>query len=149
MNVQQLAHAVESLKARDALPCKLGPEEWKALVPYLTPRVLRSGEPLVKEGDNQRELFILGDGELEVRCHGHVIATLKPGSVAGEGTFFSGEPRSATVSVSKAGVAFGLAWDRFDELSRKHPRLAIDLIKGLAAVLAIRMRHAVLVGQFT
>jgi CRP/FNR family cyclic AMP-dependent transcriptional regulator len=148
MNVQQLAQAVEGLKARDALPCQLGAEEWMALVPYLTPRMLRTGEVLMKEGDAHRELFILGEGELEVRAHGHTLAALKPGSIAGEGTFFSGEPRSATVLVARPGIAFGLQWERFDELSRKHPRLAIELIKGLAAVLAIRMRAAV-VGQFT
>ena len=37
----------------------------------------------------------------------------------------------------------------FDALSRKHPKVAIDLVKGLAAVLAVRMREALLVGQFT
>ena len=34
-------------------------------------------------------------------------------------------------------------------MSQKQPRLALDLTKGLAAVLAIRMREAILVGQFT
>jgi CRP/FNR family transcriptional regulator, cyclic AMP receptor protein len=34
-------------------------------------------------------------------------------------------------------------------MTHKHPRLAVDLIKGLAAVLAVRMREALLVGQFT
>ena len=148
MNVQQLAQAVSDLQAKDALPVKLTPEEWKALAPYLTVRYLREGEPLMHEGDCDRQLFILADGELEVRTRGHVIATVKPGSVVGEGTFFSGQPRSATVTPSRPGVAWGLAWERFDRLSHKHPRLAVDLITGLATVLAIRMREAVLVGHF-
>ena len=149
MNVQQLAQAVSDLQAKDALPLKLTPEEWKALAPYLTVRYLREGEPLMHEGDCDRQLFILADGELEVRTRGHVIATVKPGSVVGEGTFFSGQPRSATVVPASPGVAWSLHWDRFDLLTRKQPRLAVELIKGLAAVLAIRMREAVLVGQFT
>ena len=149
MNVQQLAQVVEGLKARDALPCQLSAEDWKALVSYLAARTVRPGDPLMREGDDQRELFILADGELEVRAQGHTIATLRPGSVCGEGSFFSGEPRSATVIAARPSLAYGLPWDRFDELARKHPRLAIDLLKGLAAVLAIRMRHAVLIGQFT
>ncbi|HET6827583.1 MAG TPA: hypothetical protein VFH35_02805, partial [Ramlibacter sp.] len=78
----------------------------------------------------------------------HVVARLRPGMVVGEGTFFSGQPRSATVVPRTAGVAWGLHWDKFDLMSRKQPRLAVDLAKALAAVLAIRMRQAVLVGHF-
>ena len=149
MNVQQLVDALDALDARDALPVKLTLDEWKTLAPYLTVRFLRAGEPLMHEGDTERELFILAEGELQVLTQGHVIATVTPGNVVGEGTFFSGEPRSATVTPTRTGVAWGLHWDRFNALAIKQPRLAVELIKGLAAVLAIRMRQAVLVGQFT
>jgi CRP/FNR family cyclic AMP-dependent transcriptional regulator len=149
MNVQHLIDAIGALEAKDALPCKLTLDEWKALAPYLSVRFLRTGEALMHEGDADRELFILADGELQVSTQGHVIATLLPGTVVGEGTFFSGEPRSATVVPSRPGVAWGLHWDKFNQLTRKQPKVAVDLVTGLAAVLAIRMREAVLVGQFT
>ncbi|RZJ06431.1 MAG: cyclic nucleotide-binding domain-containing protein [Haliea sp.] len=149
MNVEQLVDAIGALDARDALQCKLNLEEWKLLAPYLSVRFLKTGDPLMREGDDDRELFILADGELEVSIQGSVIATLKPGTVVGEGTFFSGQPRSATVTPSLPGVAWGLNWEKFDQMSRKQPGLAIDLVKGLAAVLAIRMREAILVGHFT
>jgi CRP/FNR family transcriptional regulator, cyclic AMP receptor protein len=149
MNVEQLVAAVGALDATDALPCKLTLQEWKTLAPYLSVRFLRTGDPLMQEGDCQRELFILADGELQVSIMGNNIATLKPGTVVGEGTFFSGAPRSATVTPTRPGVAWGLQWDRFDAMTNKHPKLAVDLVKGLAAVLAIRMREAILVGQFT
>jgi CRP/FNR family transcriptional regulator, cyclic AMP receptor protein len=103
----------------------------------------------MREGDCERELFILADGELQVSILGTTIATLRPGSVVGEGTFFSGASRSATVTPSQPGVAWGLNWDKFDAMTTKHPRLAADLVKGLATVLAVRMREALLVGQFT
>lgn len=149
MNVEQLVDAIGALDARDALQCKLGLEEWKLLAPYLSVRFLKTGDPLMREGDDDRELFILADGELQVSIQGSVIATLKPGTVVGEGTFFSGQPRSATVTPSQPGVAWGLNWEKFDQMSHKQPRLAIDLVKGLASVLAIRMREAILVGHFT
>ena len=148
MNVQQLAAVLQAHDAADALPCKLSVDDWRTLAPYLTARFLKTGDPLMLEGDCDRELFILADGELEVSIQGNVIATLHPGTVVGEGTFFSGQPRSATVTPSRPGVAWGLAWDRFDVMSRKQPALAIELAKGLAAVLAIRMRQALLVGHF-
>ena len=103
----------------------------------------------MREGDFEREFFILAEGELQITILGNVFATLKPGSVVGEGTFFSGHPRSATVTPSRPGVAWGLSWEKFDAMSRKQPQLALNFVKGLAAVLAIRMREAILVGQFT
>lgn len=148
MRVEQLAEAIAKLDAKDALACKLTLDEWRSLAPYLSMRFLRAGDPLMAEGDAERELFILASGELEVSVGGAAIATLQAGSVVGEGTFFSGEPRSATVTPSTAGVAWGLHWDRFDALTNKHPKLAVDLIKALAAVLAVRMREALLVGHF-
>ena len=148
MRVEQLVEAVEKLDAKDALPCKLTLQDWKTLAPYLSMRFLRAGDPLMHEGDTARELFILASGELDVSVGGSVIATLGPGTVVGEGTFFSGEPRSATVTPASGGVAWGLHWDRFAALTEKHPKLAVDLVKGFAAVLAVRMREALLVGHF-
>jgi CRP-like cAMP-binding protein len=149
MNVQQLMSAIAQLDTTDALPCKLTLEEWKKLAPYLSIRFLKPGDPLISEGDNERELYILAEGELQVLIQGTVIATQGPGSVVGEGAFFSGCARSATVVASRPGVAWTLSWERFEAMSAKQPRLALDLTKGLAAVLAVRMREAILVGQFT
>lgn len=149
MNVEQLVAPIGALDAKDALQCKLTLQEWRALAPYLSIRFLRTGDPLMHEGGCEREVFILADGELDVTILGNSIATLGPGTVVGEGTFFSGAPRSATVTPLQPGVAWGLNWDKFDALTHKHPQLAVDLVKGLAAVLAVRMREALLVGQFT
>lgn len=141
--------AIAGLDATDALQCKLTLEEWKKLAPYLSIRFLQVGDPLISEGDAERELYILAEGELQVTIQGAVFATQGPGSVVGEGAFFSGQSRSASVLASKPGVAWALSWERFEAMSQKQPRLALDLTKGLAAVLAIRMREAILVGQFT
>jgi CRP-like cAMP-binding protein len=148
MNVQQLMEAVLALDAHDALPCKLSLDEWKKLAPYLSIRFLQPGDALMREGEAERELFILAEGELQVTLRGSVLATLQPGTLVGEGTFFSGQSRSATVMASKVGVAWSLSWERFESLCHKQPKLAVELAKGLAAVLAIRMREAILVGHF-
>jgi len=148
MNVEQLVTAIGALDATDALQCKLTLQEWKLLGPYLSIRFLKVGDPLMTEGDSDREVFILADGELEVTVVGNNVATLGPGSVVGEGAFFSGAPRSATVTPTQPGVAWGLSWEKFEAMTQKHPRLSVDLVKGLASVMAIRMREALLVGHF-
>ncbi len=149
MKVDQLVAAIGALEATDALHSRLTLDDWKLLAPYLAMRFLKVGDPLMREGDTEREFFILAEGSVEVSIKGSPIATLSAGEVVGEGTFFSGSPRSATVTPIHPGVAWGLNWERFEAMTDKHPKLAVDLVKGLAAVLAIRMREALLVGQFT
>ena len=148
MQMQQLVEAIAALDATDALQCKLTLDEWKLLAPFLSVRFLRPGDPLMNVGECEPELFILAQGELHVVIQGSVVASLLPGSVVGEGTFFSGQPRSATVVPAGTGIAWGLHRDRFDLMAKKHPQLAVDLVTALATVLAIRMREAILVGHF-
>jgi CRP/FNR family transcriptional regulator, cyclic AMP receptor protein len=148
MNVQQLVDALAALDAKDALQCRLGLDGWKLLAPYLSVNYLRPGLVLIHEGDSDRVLYILAEGEIKVQARGHDIATLGPGVVVGEGAFFSGEPRSATIMASQNGVAWALSWEKFEAMSHQYPKLALDLAKGLAAVLAVRMRQAILVGEF-
>ncbi len=148
MNVRQLVDAIAALDAKDALQCRLGHDGWKLLAPFLSVHYLQPETVLIREGDADRTLFILAEGELRVQAHGHDIARLKPGTVVGEGAFFSGQPRSATIVATMPGVAWSLSWDKFDAMAQRYPKLALDLAKGLAAVLAVRMREAILVGQF-
>lgn len=140
--------AIEALDAHDALQCKLSLEEWKKVAPYLSLRFLQVGDTLMIEGDKSRELYILAEGQLEVKIQNHTVASLRPGMVVGEGTFFSGQHRSATVVASTPGVAWALSWEKFEAMAKQHPRLALDLSLGVSAVLAVRMREAVLVGHF-
>lgn len=149
MNVQQLVDAIAAFDAHDALQSNLTIEDWKLLAPYLSVRFLKPGDVLMQRGDADRELYILAEGELQVTVDSTVLASLKPGTVVGEGTFFSGQPRSANVLASRTGVAWALTWEKFEDMSAKHPRLSLQLVKGLAAVLALRMREALLVGEFT
>lgn len=148
MNVGQLAEAIAALDATDALQCKLSLDDWKKLAPYLSLRFLAAGDILMHDGEQDRELFILAEGELQVLQAGHVMATLPPGTVVGEGSFFSGKSRSATVNATQPGVAWALTWDRYETMCQREPALALDLTRGLASVLAIRMREAVLIGHF-
>jgi CRP/FNR family transcriptional regulator, cyclic AMP receptor protein len=148
MNVRQLVDAIATLDAKDALQCRLGQEGWKLLAPFLSVNYLQPGTVLIHEDGCDRVLYILAEGELKVQSRGHEIALLQPGTVVGEGAFFSGEPRSATIVANSNGVAWGLSWEKFEAMSQQYPKLALNLTKGLAAILAVRMREAILVGHF-
>lgn len=49
---------------------------------------------------------------------------------------------------TQPGLAFALSWERYEKLSKRLPALALQLTQGLAAVLAVRMREAILVDHF-
>jgi CRP/FNR family transcriptional regulator, cyclic AMP receptor protein len=148
MNVQQLVDAIAAHDAADSLQCRLGLEGWKLLAPYFSIHFLQQDSVLINEGQDERVLYLLAEGELKVQARGHDIARLKPGTVVGEGTFFSGQPRSATILASSNGVAWSLSWEKFEAMAQQYPKLSLELTRGLAAVLAVRMREAILVGQF-
>ena len=149
MNVNQLVEAIARLDTHDALRCRFGLEGWKLLAPYLSMRFLQPGQVLMREGESEREIFMLAQGLLHAQVRSMTISSMEPGSVVGEGTFFSGQPRSATIISCGAGVTWSLSWERYEAMSVQYPKLSLDLTKGLAAVLAVRMRAAILVGQFT
>lgn len=149
MKFKALRDAVVGLQADDALPLDMPEEDWEALSRYLAVRFLKEGDALIREGEDDRELYFLEQGGLHVSIKGTLVASLKPGTVVGEGTFFSGRSRSATVTASQAGVAWALSDAKFEGLAKKHPRVALHVVRAAAAVLAIRMREAILVGHFT
>lgn len=72
-------------------------EEMAALVEH---RIYESGEPIVEQGDESRDVFVLADGTVDVIKRAGSsrtsLARLEPEAVLGELGLVLGEPRSAT-----------------------------------------------------
>jgi hypothetical protein len=60
-------------------------------------RTLDSGEALMKQGEEGRELFLLLDGIVDVDVDGDVVAEIGPGALLGERALLEGGRRTATV----------------------------------------------------
>jgi CRP/FNR family transcriptional regulator, cyclic AMP receptor protein len=149
LNVANLIDAIAAHTGEDALHTGFGPQDWEKAARFFSVVYLQVGRELMAEGQNDRDLYIIEAGTVDVQIRGNFVATLTPGTVVGEGTFFSGTSRSATVVCREPGVAWCLSEANFDAMAKKEPRLALALMRGLGGVLAQRMRAAVLVGQFT
>ena len=67
------------------------------------------------------------------------LAILNPGSVVGEGSFFSRLPRSANVVAIGAARVWRLTPVRFAEMSNRQPNLALEIVIALGGVIAKRM----------
>src|SRR4030095_15055577 len=102
-----------------------------------------AGQVLIDQGANDRTLFFIESGALSVHLIGDrgqmQLAILNPGSVVGEGAFFSRLPRSANVVATGPARVWRLPPIRFAELANRQPNLALELVIGLGAVIARRM----------
>lgn len=100
------------------------------------------GRVLFSEGDPGSSLVILVSCEVDVVKQfpegPRKIATRGPGEVVGDMALLDGQPRSATIVVSKAGELIRLDKGGFESAIRSSPAMAIALLQ----VLASRLRAA-------
>ncbi len=145
MELSELVQAIQSLNAEDAFRPRLTLDQWRVIGPYLTRHEVRSGDMLVKQGDTDRTMYLLGQGSLQVFMTGGPpgssrIAILRPGSVVGEPGLFIDAPRTANVEAMTPCIVWALRGPRLEELAQRSPALALELVRAAGGVMAIRMR---------
>ena len=145
MDINELVQATQTLNAEDAFRARLSLEQWRTIAPYLTRHELRAGDLLIKQGDDDRTLYFLAQGNLQVFVTGGVpgsnrIAILRTGSVVGEPGIFGDSPRMADVEAMTPCVVYALRGPRLEELAQRSPALALELLRSAGAVMAARMR---------
>jgi CRP/FNR family transcriptional regulator, cyclic AMP receptor protein len=99
---------------------------------------IKSGTVIVREGHNDRYLYVLLEGDAEVTRGGKKRDTIGAGEFFGELAFLDGGPRSATVSATSDSRLMILSPTEMDAVIREEPGLALRLI----AVLAEHLRDA-------
>jgi CRP-like cAMP-binding protein len=116
---------------------------WSVLADYVRPATLQRGHLLIAQGDRDRKLYFLESGNLKVdiRTGGGLVqlAIVGPGSVVGEGSFFSRLARSASVAAYSDCKVWEMAPQDFDKLAHEHANVALALSMALGAVMASRM----------
>ncbi|WP_336623473.1 cyclic nucleotide-binding domain-containing protein [Hydrogenophaga sp.] len=144
-DIQCLVQAVRHCNALDALPLTLNEGQWSTLAHYLQPLSLTQGHILIDQGTKERTVYFVESGSFTVHYQDTRsrirIAMVGPGSVLGEGAFFSHLPRSATVQAGSDSRLWCMNPLRFRELSVRHPDVALELTLAMASVLARRMQN--------
>ena len=130
MSIQNLSRAIADNNSNDAFALTLNVQQWETLAGYLQPIDTGVGDVLIEQGTHDRSVYFLETGAISVHRVSSKeqmkLAVLMPGSVVGEGSFFSREPHSANVVVTGAGRVWRLNAIRFGEMSnrdRKSTRL--------------------------
>lgn len=141
--VNGLIAAISHNKADGVLARFLGAPLWYIVADYLRPCKFERGHVLISQGAQDRKLYFLESGDLKVDVKtdtGFVqLAILGPGTVVGEGSFFSHLSRNASVLAYSDCKVWELSPADFEALSKKHPGVALSLSMALGAILATRM----------
>ena len=105
----------------------------------------RADEAIFHEGGHDRALYAIFDGEVQIvlpapAFEETLIATLGPGSVFGESTFFHASPHVATARCQTPVLAVRLPRERYDQLLQRGNLAAYKLAANAAAILAHRLQ---------
>jgi CRP/FNR family cyclic AMP-dependent transcriptional regulator len=88
---------------------------------------LEADATIAVQGENAYELFVIEEGEAEVRRDGEPIATLRQGDVCGEiGVMVTGTRRATVVATTPMRLVAMFASD-FRQIERQMPTLAAKL----------------------
>lgn len=109
---------------------------------------LKAGEALVRRGEQERAIYLVVSGLLEVSGGSQQSQTLGrlvregPGAVVGEVGLFDGQPRSASVWAAQATQLVKLPLAALQAFTAADPRRGGELYFALGRVLAGRYRRS-------
>lgn len=123
----------------------LGQEDIEALAEALCEWECARGQAIFKEGDNADALYVVKEGEFEVRFDGgfsahHTPWRLMPGDVFGEMALLDKKPRGAEVRAVNRGVLLALSREDFRRLGVEHPGTQRTIFRNIARLLAQKLR---------
>lgn len=129
--------ALEALH-KTALFAGFTDEQLKAVPEVARPRTFSAGQMIVHEGDTvARSLWVVLEGEVEIRIGGESLRTEGPGSYFGEMALLTDAPRSADVVAHTDVTALELRRDHLRGLIHANPDVAMAML----AELSIRLQR--------
>lgn len=123
------------------------PEDWERLLAYAELLRYNAGDLIIRAGENDRALFIIVAGKLEVllpteRGEFRRYSLIEPKSVTGEVAFVDGRPRTATVRAVTDGDLLRLSFESYEVLAARYPELGRAILLDLGRILAVKLRQA-------
>jgi len=93
---------------------------------------LAAGDFLFREGDQRDKMYVLLEGEMDIRLGDYVVETAKEGALIGEMALIDDSPRAAN-AVAKTDCRLApIDKRRFHFLIQQHPHFATHVMKELA-----------------
>lgn len=106
----------------------------------------KAGERIFTKGDGGDEIYLIRKGLVRIvlplaAMRSRHLASFGRGGFFGEMAFLDRRPRSADAIAFTDCELFVLSRERFDRLVEHHKLLGLNLMEGLARLLAARLRH--------
>jgi CRP/FNR family cyclic AMP-dependent transcriptional regulator len=125
----------------------LAPEILDELLSAASTVQVAQGVQLLGEGDPALCVFVVCEGELEIRkrgTHGSEfrLAVLHPGDCVGEMSLIDIQPRSATVRAVSPSILLRIDHGEIAKLYRSHPEVYTMLVLNIAREISRRLRRA-------
>lgn len=151
MTGSDYAQAFIRESARSGAPDRLVLEDWsvadwRRMLDSTAARSFRASDVLIRRGAEDRALYLVAQGVLEVGVTTFdgvsvsPLARIETGSVIGEQSFFDAQPRSANVWALTDGVLLRWEFGEFQRFGAEHPALARDFLFAVARILSTRLR---------
>lgn len=98
--------------------------ENKQLLASLGPPVpFPQGTVLIREGDSDRDCYIVKDGFIEISYDEQLLDIVGSGEIVGEMSVLTGQKRSATVTCATDCLMYHITPERFEDLARRDKKL--------------------------
>ena len=115
----------------------LSDRQLRSLLKTAKERVYPAGTTIVKQGDSGIGLYLIANGEVDVRRKSRKLATLGQGKFFGETALFSDEPRSADVVAKSPTRCFVLSRWEFWAFADGNPKI----LRGMLEEMVHRLRE--------
>ena len=119
----------------------LDSEELAALAEITLQKEYQPGETLFEQGETAHHLYVLVEGEVEVRrkvdSQERTVSKMGGNEVFGEMSLLDDEPRSATIRALGPTAVLKVDRENFRELIQERPQIALAILK----ILSLRLRH--------
>lgn len=109
----------------------------------LSVQQLSAGDVLVNEGDEDRRLFLLTEGRIEVLSRKgedyERVHTMKAGEFAGTRAFIDAMPRQATLKAKEDATVYSLTPEDFESLIDTRPWLVYKIMRALFRITHVNL----------
>jgi CRP/FNR family cyclic AMP-dependent transcriptional regulator len=124
----------------------LTPDHLQKVAAIATPRILKMGEHIFREGEIGTEMYIIGTGKVRISkmvpgVGEEALAILEPGSYFGEMALIDDTPRSADATAQQSCSLYVIQKADLEQLMVQHKDLAYELLWTFVRTLSARLRE--------
>ena len=120
----------------------LAPTQVKKILGLCQHKSYKPGERVFESGSRPDEMFILLSGELAIITpEGLWVATILPVTTIGEMGVITGQPRVASVEVTKTGALFTIQKAQFDAILREDQDMQAKIFRAIIGVLSGKLSN--------